>query len=467
MNTFPDGLWYKYGDGNTSPVSWYSASQVLNGTGTTSFNPAIAVNRSSSSNPPLFQLAWEEDVSSSQSNINYSSLTASTNNTITQSTPANISSGDGMTLNYRPSIIALADTTARVCWAGDLDGTGQIVQAVFHDPGYYRYWGFGSIIKSPTVTFSDDNSRYVVSWNETLNNSNANKFTDSRTLSAIYDLGINGNAVQISNGAAASNMYGTIFNSSTAPYYFSTSNSIGSIAPKVNANAASIGRGVVLTKDNAQFYFMLGNISVDNSPVGFIDVPRKARFDSLQALNNCIITAPFTLSGSSNFSYSVLSGITDTAAAVSALGKNGFVSFDVVKSNLAPEISVGQTKLTMIDSYSNGNIMGKSTSKPISYQSSNEIKSYKLDQNYPNPFNPSTAISYQLSADSYVTLKVYDILGNLVKTLVNQYQNKGKYDINFDARKLASGIYFYRLNVINPANQSQNYFTVKKMMLIK
>ncbi len=139
----------------------------------------------------------------------------------------------------------------------------------------------------------------------------------------------------------------------------------------------------------------------------------------------------------------------------------------VVKSNLAPEISAGQTKLTMIDSYSNGNIMGKSTSKPISYQSSNEIKSYRLDQNYPNPFNPSTAISYQLSADSYVTLKVYDILGNLVKTLVNQYQNKGKYAINFVASKLASWIYFYQLRVINPANQSQNYAAVKKMLMLK
>ena len=71
---------------------------------------------------------------------------------------------------------------------------------------------------------------------------------------------------------------------------------------------------------------------------------------------------------------------------------------------------------------------------------------YQLNQNYPNPFNPETAISYQLSTDSYVTLKVYDILGNLVSTLVNEYQTKGTYNVNFNASGLASGIYWPLLN---------------------
>ena len=76
-----------------------------------------------------------------------------------------------------------------------------------------------------------------------------------------------------------------------------------------------------------------------------------------------------------------------------------------------------------------------------------------------------------------VTLKVYDILGNVVKTLVNQYQSQGKHDINFsaiggsasggNASNLESGIYFYRLSVVNPANQSENYIATKKMLMIK
>ena len=83
-----------------------------------------------------------------------------------------------------------------------------------------------------------------------------------------------------------------------------------------------------------------------------------------------------------------------------------------------------------------------------------------LYQNYPNPFNPETAIGYQLSADSYVTLKVYDILGNLVKTLVNQYQTKGEYSLSFNASGIASGIYFYRL-------KAGNYSAIRKMILLK
>ncbi len=85
---------------------------------------------------------------------------------------------------------------------------------------------------------------------------------------------------------------------------------------------------------------------------------------------------------------------------------------------------------------------------------------FELKQNYPNPFNPSTAISYRLSAFSKVTLKIYDILGRDVATLVNEEKSAGSYTVDFDASKLVSGIYFYRL-------QAGNYTDSKKMLLIK
>ena len=68
---------------------------------------------------------------------------------------------------------------------------------------------------------------------------------------------------------------------------------------------------------------------------------------------------------------------------------------------------------------------------------------FKLDQNYPNPFNPTTIINYRIPNNNYVTLKVYDLLGNLVKTLVDDYQAQGEHSINFNAGNLASGVYFY------------------------
>jgi len=90
----------------------------------------------------------------------------------------------------------------------------------------------------------------------------------------------------------------------------------------------------------------------------------------------------------------------------------------------------------------------------------NVIKNYELSQNYPNPFNPATEISFSVAKAGMVTLKVYDILGKEVATLVNENMSNGKYSVSFDASKLASGTYIYQLN----ANGAQ---ITKKMMLLK
>jgi Secretion system C-terminal sorting domain len=75
----------------------------------------------------------------------------------------------------------------------------------------------------------------------------------------------------------------------------------------------------------------------------------------------------------------------------------------------------------------------------------NKPLKFQLDQNYPNPFNPTTKINYQLPKNGMVTLKVYDILGSEVKTLVNEIKQPGAYEVNFDGSSLPSGVYFYRL----------------------
>jgi hypothetical protein len=73
--------------------------------------------------------------------------------------------------------------------------------------------------------------------------------------------------------------------------------------------------------------------------------------------------------------------------------------------------------------------------------------SFELFPNYPNPFNPSTRIRYSISKSSEVKLTIFSILGQEVATIVNKYQHTGSYEVTFDAGKLASGTYFYKLNV--------------------
>lgn len=86
--------------------------------------------------------------------------------------------------------------------------------------------------------------------------------------------------------------------------------------------------------------------------------------------------------------------------------------------------------------------------------------SYSLTQNFPNPFNPSTMIQYTIADAQKVELKIYDLLGREVQTLVNDVQNPGSYNVMFNAQNLSSGIYFYRLT-------AGNFSEVKKMTLIK
>ncbi len=93
------------------------------------------------------------------------------------------------------------------------------------------------------------------------------------------------------------------------------------------------------------------------------------------------------------------------------------------------------------------------------------IKDYSLSQNYPNPFNPSTIITYSISPNvqsglSNVSLKIYDVLGREIVTLVNKEQSAGNYEVQFNGSSLTSGIYFYKL-------QSGNFAESKKMLLIK
>ena len=150
-----------------------------------------------------------------------------------------------------------------------------------------------------------------------------------------------------------------------------------------------------------------------------------------------------------------------------------FVGQMVKKGNVNIKINHLNVLRTIEDmyglSYAGGSI--DSSAIPSSYWiTSTDVRSnkdqsgipqgFRLFQNYPNPFNPSTNIKYNLPKEGIVSLKVYNVLGKEVKTLVYEFENAGTYNISFNASDLPSGIYFYRLI-------SGNFTQVKKLILLK
>jgi choice-of-anchor B domain-containing protein len=88
------------------------------------------------------------------------------------------------------------------------------------------------------------------------------------------------------------------------------------------------------------------------------------------------------------------------------------------------------------------------------------LRNFSLSQNYPNPFNPNTIINYEIRITNFIKLKVYDVLGNEIATLVNEKLSPGSYEVQFDGSNLSSGIYFYRL-------ETEKFTETKRMLLIK
>jgi photosystem II stability/assembly factor-like uncharacterized protein len=123
-------------------------------------------------------------------------------------------------------------------------------------------------------------------------------------------------------------------------------------------------------------------------------------------------------------------------------------------------ISAGKPGVGFWAVRSNGGISYRQPVTYINTISSETPDNYKLFQNYPNPFNPTTNIRYQVSKNSFVSLKVYDLSGKEIANLINKNQNPGTYETSFSAYWLSSGVYFYTLS-------AGNFRETKKMMIVK
>jgi hypothetical protein len=96
-----------------------------------------------------------------------------------------------------------------------------------------------------------------------------------------------------------------------------------------------------------------------------------------------------------------------------------------------------------------------------------EPPAYTLFQNYPNPFNPSTDIEFRILKPGFVTIKIFDLLGREVATVLNDWRAPGEHHITWAADAMASGVYLYRLEVISANDPSKHFSQIRKMILIK
>jgi aminopeptidase N len=140
---------------------------------------------------------------------------------------------------------------------------------------------------------------------------------------------------------------------------------------------------------------------------------------------------------------------------------NGDTLLTVFNNSQNQQFSYTLSSEPLSISFDPGNWILKDVSSVVMSVISNSFPTiFSLDQNYPNPFNPITKISWQVPESSWQTLKVYDILGNEVKNLVDEFRQAGKYELNFDASSLPSGVYMYTL-------KAGNFVESKKMILLK
>ncbi|MEJ2637439.1 MAG: DUF4397 domain-containing protein [Calditrichia bacterium] len=191
-----------------------------------------------------------------------------------------------------------------------------------------------------------------------------------------------------------------------------------------------LARGVAALVDDAAYGDFTSYISV---PAGAYTL------DITPASDNSTIVASFNAD---------LSGLGGGAAVVFA---SGF---------LTPSSNQGGPAFGLFAALPDGQVAEFGSPTSIIDDGTAVVTNYALEQNYPNPFNPTTSISFQLPASSFVTLKVYNVIGQEIATLLNKNIPAGRHSVNFDASNLVSGMYFYKI-------ETQSFKDVRKMMLTK
>ena len=470
-------------------------SFALNNTTSGSVNPSLAAAVQN------FYLAYQNN----STEIRYFKF--SVNGSI--SDYAVVSSGSGFTYNINPSLSTHAGDPV-ISWSGY---TSSIPTIVIRRKSGSTWSTFKQCSNGSAAYPSNNNSKgsgndgSIIAWTNMYNQSQYIKFVNGE-YSTIKTLPYSGQDIQIGNGNEFEQLKAVTFNrSGSAPYGINplqyNFNTMQKTTTEEDFNYARIA---VIGKENAEIVYGLGDIKLNNENILFTRLNDMVQINNTQDLSSAMKTENFVLSKESKLEFSdcayVIKGDSVNLTASEILPIIELVNLSNGQALKVKDISISikdtidektyyvlncsylpegtyylrvnldteeQYEYNISDCiYEENEQLRKKDYKEIVLEDNLLPKEFSLEQNHPNPFNPSTTIKYQIPASlnpskggTLVTLKVYDILGKEVATLVNEEKPAGRYEVNFNASSLASGVYIYKLQA------GQSFVASKKMLLLK
>jgi beta-lactamase superfamily II metal-dependent hydrolase len=247
-------------------------------------------------------------------------------------------------------------------------------------------------------------------------------------------------------------------------YIYQTESGAGSTIP---AGKGTVANGTVIVRSPGSSFTVSYGATTNSYPgdgVGGTPLPVTiASFIGNFVSNNSVKLEWQTVSELNNYGFNIqrhnnTTGIYGTIGFIAGHGTTlEPQAYSFIDENVSGNLVY---RLEQLDNDGLKSYFGPIMLNPNSVKDEVEPAVFKINQNYPNPFNPSTVINYQLAVDNYTTLKIYNILGKEVTTLVNGNVTAGSHQVTFDGSQLSNGIYFYKL-------QSGSNVEVKKLTLVK
>ncbi len=274
------------------------------------------------------------------------------------------------------------------------------------------------------------------------------------------DLGsrINSNSVQLNNNVIEKycynddpvncDTYGALYEWAEAVQYLNGATNFKSPSPEFSGNVQGICPNGWHIPTIPEFQIMINQVNNDGNALKAIGQGASLGTGTNTSGFSAMLGG-YSDAGGYFFQIGIGTFIWSTSESGSGYGRYFYLDWDESASSINSDFKLNGFNVRCLND--NFTEVGENNTNP---------NTFSLAQNYPNPFNPITTIKYSIPSSNIVSLKIYDILGNEVTTLINTFQNAGTYETNFNASNLSSGTYFYKL-------KSGNFSETKKLLLLK